>query len=88
MDILEYFPNRIGQVIKNDLKNSYFNLLEEIRIRVSRPIVLKFSNKEKELDYQITTQDILEIMEKITENSLYSYQKQICDGFITLKGRT
>ena len=35
---------------------------------------------------KISTEDILEIMEKITENSMYSYQKQICSGYITLRG--
>lgn len=86
MRILEYFPNKIGQVIKNNLNIDDYGLLEEIRIRVSKPIILKYSNKDLILDYKVTTQDILEIMEKITENSIYSYQKQICEGFITLKG--
>ena len=60
--------------------------LEEIRIRVSKPIILKLANKEILTEYIITTQDILEIVEKITENSIYSYQQQICLGYITLKG--
>ena len=40
----------------------------------------------KLLEYIITTKDILEIMQRITENSLYSYQKQIAEGYITLRG--
>ena len=86
MQILEYFPVRIGQVISNSLNNDEKESLEEIRIRVNRPIILKVRNNNKILNYIITTQDILEIMEKITENSMYSYQKQICSGYITLKG--
>ena len=86
MNILEYFPFRIGQVIKENLNEEEFSILEEIRIRCSRPIVLKLRNSDKVLEYKITTQDILKIVEKITENSIYSYQKQICSGYITLKG--
>lgn len=86
MQILEYFPTRIGQVIKNNLNSNESNILEEIRIRAGKPIILKLRNENKVLDYIIGTQDILEIMEKITENSMYSYQKQICSGYITLKG--
>lgn len=86
MNLLEYFPNRIGQVIKDNLNIDDYNLLEEIRIRVSKPIILKLGNENKVLNYKITTQDILEIMERITENSMYSYQKQICSGYVTLKG--
>lgn len=86
MQILKYFPSRIGQAIRNNLNIDDDKFLEEIRIRVSKPIVLKLNNKETIIDYIITTEDILEILEKITENSIYSYQKQICEGFITLKG--
>ena len=86
MQILEYFQIRIGQVIKESLSNDEFNILEEIRIRAGKPIILKLRNKSKILNYIINTQDILEITEKITENSIYSYQNQICSGYITLKG--
>lgn len=86
MQILEYFPNRIVQAIRDSLNEEDYELLEEIRIRVSKPIILKCGNKDKILKYIVTTQDILEIVEKITENSMYSYQKQICSGYITLKG--
>ena len=68
MQILEYFPGKIGQVIKNNLNNNESNILEEIRIRVNKPIILKLRNNNKVLDYIINTQDILEIMEKITDN--------------------
>lgn len=86
IEILKYFPSRIGQAIRNNLNIDDDKFLEEIRIRVSKPIILKLNNKETIIDYIITTEDILEILEKITENSIYSYQKQICEGFITLKG--
>lgn len=86
MQILEYFPNRIVQAIRDSLNAEDYELLEEIRIRVSKPIILKCGNEDKILKYIVTTQDILEIVEKITENSMYSYQKQICSGYIKLKG--
>ena len=63
------------------------NLLEEIRIRASKPIVLKYSNSEQILETVITTkEEILEILQYICNNSIYSYQNQICNGYITLKG--
>lgn len=86
MNILEYFPNKIVQAILNSINEKEIETLEEIRIRVSKPIILKLANKEILTEYIITTQDILEIVGKITENSIYSYQQQICLGYITLKG--
>ena len=86
MEILEYFPIEIGQLIQNNIGQFEMNELEEIRIRVSKPIILKLANREKIINYKVSTQDILKILENITENSLYSYQKQICSGYISLKG--
>lgn len=86
MDVLEYFPSNIRMCLIKEINIRNYKLLEEIRIRVNRPIILKFNNELKKLDYIITTEDILRILEYITENSLYSYQKQICEGYITLRG--
>lgn len=86
MDVLEYFPNNIRMNLLKEINIRNYKLLEEIRIRVNRPIILKFNNGLKKLDYIITTEDILRILEYITENSMYSYQKQICEGYITLRG--
>lgn len=86
MDILNYFSEGIKRELLRYINNSNYNTLEEIRIRVNKPIILKFNMQTKLLEYIITTKDILEIMQKITENSLYSYQKQIAEGYITLRG--
>ena len=86
MDVLGYFPNNIRGMLKKEINISNYKLLEEIRIRVNRPIILKFNDEIKKIDYLISTEDILRILEYITENSIYSYQKQICEGFITLRG--
>lgn len=86
MDILNYFPEHIKIKLEKSLNNENFKTLEEIRIRVDRPIILKWNRNTQKLNYIIQTEDILNIMERITENSLYSYQRQICEGFITLKG--
>ena len=86
MDVLEYFPNNIRMCLLKEINSRNYKSLEEIRIRVNRPIILKFNNELKKLEYIITTEDTLRILEYITENSMYSYQKQICEGYITLRG--
>lgn len=86
IDIFEYFPINIKRILMMNINKINCKLLEEIRIRVNRPIILKFNNEFKKIDYIISTEDILRIIEYITENSVYSYQKQICEGYITLKG--
>ena len=86
MDIINYFPNRIQMELFQYINNNNLNTLEEIRIRVDRPIILKWNDGNQKLEYVVQTEDILQIMQRITENSIYSYQRQICEGFITLPG--
>ena len=84
-EILKYFPNQISQVLKENIKEKII-FLEEIRIRTNQKIILKFNEIEKIIDYKVTTKDILEILQHICENSIYSYQKEMCEGYITIKG--
>lgn len=81
-EILNFFPEEIKQKIKQNLLEN----LEEIRIRTHQPIILKNNQTEKQIIYPITPDTVLQILQKICENSIYSYQNQICNGFITLNG--
>ncbi len=83
-DILRYFPDKIRVVLENEINNNL--VIEEIRIRNSKPIILKLNNSEKIINYIVQTEDVLNVLQSICENSIYSYQNQICEGFITIKG--
>lgn len=83
--IYKYFPEKIQNLIRDEIGEK-MNTLEEIRIRVSKPIVLKFNLNEKVIRYFITSDEILNILQLMCENSIYSYQREISEGFITLKG--
>ena len=83
-EVINYFPYGIKQCIQEF--NGDFNLLEEIRIRVDREILLKIGQVEYILNYIVSSKEILEILQKICDNSIYTYQNQICNGYITIKG--
>ena len=83
-DVLEYFPQNIVTVISKYI-DKIENEIEEVRIRVKRPIVIKTDKKNLILDYIISQQEMLEIFERVCENSVYSYKRQICEGYITIK---
>lgn len=87
-DILKYFPLEIQNFIIITIKNQALikEQLEEIRLRANRPIILKFRNYDVILNYEIYTEDILKILERMCENSIYAYKNQICQGFLTIKG--
>ncbi len=87
-EILRYFPNQIYILLENMLRPD-LNLqreLQEIRIRVGRSILLKTRQADLIIDYQISTSEILQILERLCENSIYAYKNQICEGFLTVKG--
>lgn len=85
MEILKYFPLRIREKITNELGQDY-NQLEEIRIRVNCPIILKFNDKEEVIEHKITSEDTKETLQYICENSIYAYQNEINHGYITVRG--
>ena len=87
-EILRYFPSTIYTLLKNTLVQDR-NLqkdLQEIRIRVERAILLKTRQADIVIDYQISTSEILQTLERLCENSIYAYKNQICEGFLTVKG--
>lgn len=85
-DILNYFPLEIGQVISKQLDLNKDDMLEEIRFRSNKPIILNFNKNEIILKRKISIDEILSILQTICENSIYSYQNEICEGFITVRG--
>ena len=83
-EILSYFGENIKRYIEKEI--IYKQDIEEIRLRTNKPIIIKDSNGNTILDHIVTIQELLETFQKICEHSIYSYQKQICEGFITIKG--
>ena len=91
-NVLEYLPLVIRQIIMQENQSQSIEKIEnienieEIRLRAEKPLALKYENKTKLLDYIVKQQDILQAFEKVCENSVYSYRRQICDGYITIRG--
>ena len=88
LEIVKYFPMNLSNILYNTIisNNKIKNELQEIRIRVDRPLLLKLRDSEILVEYKITQNEILQIVERLCENSIYAYKKQICEGFITIKG--
>ena len=73
--------------IKNNVKE--FLVLEEvqeIRIKIGKPIIIVLSFQEKILDYIATKDDLRYMISKISNYSLYAFEEEIKQGYITLKG--
>ena len=80
--VLEYLPLTI-----RDKMYPVQNVpIEEIRLRSSKPLALKIGQEVKLMEHIVSQQEVLQSFEKVCENSVYSYRRQICDGYITIRG--
>ena len=85
-DIFNFFSRNISRILKETVTEEEFDFLEEIRIRNHQNIILRFNRSERIIDYKPNSNDILQTLQNICDNSIYSYQKEICEGYITIKG--
>ena len=89
LEIFNFFSRNISQILKEGLIDKpieVINNLEEIRIRSNGFLILKFSNYDDVLSKDIKYRDILDSIQIMCDNSIYSFQHEICNGFITVKG--
>lgn len=80
--IIKSFPEGLVQV----MESVNLDRVEEIRIRVDKPVILKMGLNELVLKYNVSGDEILNILQSFCSNSIYTYQNQICGGFITIPG--
>jgi stage III sporulation protein AA len=82
-DVLSVLPLPIKEEIQ---KVGSSGGITEIRLRVGRKVILYISNKEIILEYIVTLKDLLDILIKVSRNSIYAIQNDINQGFVTIKG--
>lgn len=86
-EIIKYFPDNI----KNEINKLNIESFEEIRLRVLKPIIIKEHNKETILNIDgqaniLSKEELNKIFEMICNNSVYAFQEELANGFITLPG--
>ena len=88
LELLNYMSQSVRDIVTRTLINHKIDptIIEEIRLRTNKKISIKSGQDIYFLEYTVKQEDILETFEKVCENSIYSFKKQICEGFITIKG--
>ena len=80
---MDIFPIKIGQLLKERLVNEH---IYEIRIKAGSPILIYSKYGENIINYCPTREELKNMMQKISNYSLYAYEEDIRQGFITIKG--
>lgn len=96
-DILPLLPQRIAAILAK-LDPAKLDSLEEIRLRAGKPLILQnyknefFVDEDGNIKYSCSRpfiadqQDIQKTLEIMSDNSIYAYQDEIRNGYITLRG--
>lgn len=82
--IMNILPSEVKHVI--DRENIDFDHLQEIRLRAGYPIILFYKNKEQILPLNGTERIIRETLDYVSNYSLYAYENELRQGFITIEG--
>lgn len=95
-ELLRIFSIRIRSMMAKAALN--YEKLQEVRLRINAPIILVYDNQEyfltpnsrlvKEMNevFLVNKNELRETMEYISNYSLYAFEEEIRQGFITIQG--
>lgn len=83
--ILNFLPKNIAALI-DQIPPNQKDELEEIRIRINRPIEITLKGAPRFLSYIIQPDDAFHLMNKISHFSIYTLEEELKRGYITVSG--
>nr|WP_307998402.1 stage III sporulation protein AA [uncultured Merdimonas sp.] len=88
--ILHVLPRGVRRMLEREGLD--YGGLQEIRLRVGMPLILVYRGREtmlrnqRDRPYLVTEAEIGEMMEYVSNYSLYAYEQEMKQGFITIEG--
>ncbi|ELC8441725.1 stage III sporulation protein AA [Clostridium perfringens] len=82
-EIFAVLPEKINSYLKD---KSNLNKLQEVRVKVGKPLSIVLDNNETIFNYIITRDDVKAMIQKISNYSLYAFEEDIRQGYITIQG--
>ena len=84
--------NQILNILSRNIKDAFvkeniqFENLQEIRLRIGHPMIILYKGQELVLRQVVTEQAIQETLDYVSNYSLYAYENELRQGFITVEG--
>lgn len=83
--ILSILPKRLAEPIRL-LPESVQTRLEEIRIRIGRPIEIGVAGKPSFLPLTVLEEDAMQLLNNVSQFSFYTIEEELRRGYITIQG--
>lgn len=94
--ITRWFGDRLRDILEQ-ISGAKLKEVEEIRIRIGKPLLLQGSRNEHFVDslgkfvppekaYRVEREDLMQTLERMTQSSLYAAEEEMKQGFLTLPG--
>lgn len=95
-DLARWFGDQLRDVLER-VDVTVLRRIEEIRIRVGKPLLLLGTGEEyfisaqglvvsPEKAYQVSREELLQTLERMTQSSIYAAEEEMKQGFLTLPG--
>lgn len=82
-EILDILPDRISRIV---LKLKNIKNIQEIRVKCDKQLCFNIEGKEIFSSYIATREDIKTIIQRMSYYSMYSFDEEIKQGYITING--
>ena len=83
-EIIHIMPVRLRGFVEQSLRKE--SDAEEIRIRIGQPLEIHCKDKSVWLTEKVTASDIEEMLTFISRYSMYAYEEEIRQGYLTIEG--
>lgn len=85
INVLHFFPKTITEQLAA-IPPMQLSGMEEIRIRVQRPIEVILKGKPIFIPYIVQQEDAAQLLNKISQYSIYTLEEELRRGYITIEG--
>ncbi|MGM9927359.1 MAG: stage III sporulation protein AA [Bacillus sp. (in: firmicutes)] len=83
--IFTFLPQKLGEVLQR-MPQTQIQLIEEIRIRIGRPVEISAGNQFDLLPVVMDEEDAMQLLNKLTQFSMYTMEEELKRGYITIEG--
>lgn len=88
--VMRVLPRNVRIALSREQLNDSY--VQELRLRVGKPLLIVYDGRERMIrnerdgPYIVTKEDVREMLEYVSNFSLYAYEQEMKQGFITIEG--